>query len=169
MKLSTCLPNKMCQDLVAKVIIAYTDASIIKVPLSKNTYVAAIGVFFGVNDPRNLSEKYEESSMKSDIVEIHASISAQAVMRAIQAAPNNGFTLKIFTDSQAPVKVPTLFQASEKDTPKSYFPKATADLKKAIKNRIGSVDIIKIKGHSGEPGNVAADKLARDCAREQLK
>ncbi|OAD78494.1 hypothetical protein PHYBLDRAFT_140574 [Phycomyces blakesleeanus NRRL 1555(-)] len=153
----------MCQDLVAKVIIAYTDASIIKVPLSKNTYVAAIGVFFGVNDPKNLSEKYEESSMKSDIVEIHASISAQAVMRAIQAAPNNGFTLKIFTDSQAPVK------ASEKDTPKSYFPKATADLKKAIKNRIGPVDIIKIKGHSGEPGNVAADKLARDCAREQLK
>ncbi|KAL0092534.1 ribonuclease H-like domain-containing protein [Phycomyces blakesleeanus] len=149
MKLSTCLPNKMCQ--------AYTDASIIKVPLSKNTYVAAIGVFFGVNDPKNLSEKYEESSMKSDIVEIHA------VMRAIQAAPNNGFTLKIFTDSQAPVK------ASEKDTPKSYFPKATADLKKAIKNRIGPVDIIKIKGHSGEPGNVAADKLARDCAREQLK
>ncbi|CAG8459870.1 929_t:CDS:2 [Ambispora gerdemannii] len=122
---------------------------------------AGVGVFWGANDSRNISERLPGPKQTNQRAEITAAI------RALETCTDNHLTLEIKTDSQYLVKAHKSWienwvkngwkTATKQDVGnKDLFQR----LLELIKNREGKVEITYVPGHAGVEGNEAADRLA---------
>ena len=133
----------------------------------KSRAAGGIGVYFGPNDPRNISEPLL-GRQTNNRAEIHAAI------RAIQAAKNFGYTsVTIHTDSQFLINsitkwVPGWIRrdwnlASGGPVVNKNDFLELLEVKKGI-----DVRWVKVAGHSGDIGNEEADRLAREGISKPL-
>ncbi|CAG8492139.1 36877_t:CDS:2 [Racocetra persica] len=100
---------------------------------------AGIGVFYGVKDPKNLSERLPGEQQTNNRAEIYAVI--RVIKKWIEKWEKNGY----MTSSNQPVRNQDLIRK----------------LKKLIDSRIGSVKLTHVRGHKGNYGNEQADKLSK--------
>ncbi|CAG8520416.1 4181_t:CDS:2 [Cetraspora pellucida] len=119
---------------------------------------AGIGVFWGNNHPRNLSERlpgYKQTNNRAEIT---------AVIRALETCPDSELPLEIMTDSKYTIN------AYESWIPKWIKSGWKTANKKPVENQdlfVRLVELIEarpgkthVPGHVGIPGNEAADRLA---------
>ncbi|KAK1967514.1 RnaseH-domain-containing protein [Colletotrichum eremochloae] len=143
----------------------YTDGS----SLGNGTpgSVAGVGVYFGPNDPRNVSERLEGKPQTNQRAEL------TAILRALQLSPLTQ-SLLILTDSSYSVKcVKEWYEIWKKNEWKtSAGDVKNKDLILAVREEVAKrdaagakTDIEWVKGHNNDPGNVAADRLAVAGAR----
>ncbi|SPO03421.1 related to ribonuclease H1 [Cephalotrichum gorgonifer] len=124
---------------------------------------AGVGVFFDINDSRNVSERLRGPVQTNQRAEL------TAILRALEIADLRQ-PVRIVTDSQYSINCVTVWVKSweKKDWKTSTGGDVlNQDLVKAIVARmrareaVGSETMFKwIKGHSMNPGNEAADRLA---------
>ncbi|KAH3943176.1 hypothetical protein HBI70_194600 [Parastagonospora nodorum] len=148
------------------IINVYTDGSALG--NGKVGAVGGVGVYFGPNDSRNISEPLRGSRQTNQRAEL------TAVARALDHIPIDRSAL-IHTDSNYSIKCLTeWFQKWEKNNWKSSSGKdvENKDLVEPIIARIRERDMCRaktdfkwIKGHANDPGNVAADLLAVQGSR----
>ncbi|KAJ2898767.1 hypothetical protein MKZ38_003677 [Zalerion maritima] len=130
--------------------------------------VAGVGVYFGNNDPRNVSEPLPGEPQTNQRAEL------MAILRALQSVALDGRVV-IYSDSQYSIKCVTeWFQSWRKN---NWMTKAgpvkNRDLVESILDLLeirakegGHTKFQWVKGHSNNPGNVAADRLAvQGCRR----
>ncbi|ORY02193.1 hypothetical protein BCR34DRAFT_627610 [Clohesyomyces aquaticus] len=150
-------------------IVIYTDGS----SLGNGTSgaVAGVGVYFGSNDPRNISEALSGPRQTNQRAEL------AAILRAVDTVPIDADVL-IYSDSNYAIKCCTeWFQKWRANGWKNAAGKAVdnRDIIEPIVARIeervlakGKTKFTWLKGHAGAEGNVAADALAVSGAREAL-
>ncbi|ROT40306.1 putative ribonuclease H [Sodiomyces alkalinus F11] len=139
----------------------YTDGS--SLSNGRRGAAAGVGVFFGTDDPRNVSERLLGEPQTNQRAEL------TAILRALEISPESE-NVQIFTDSQYSINCVTVWYKAwvKKDWHTSTGePVKNKDLVQAVRERIeareeeGSKTVFTwVKGHSENPGNVAADRLA---------
>lgn len=143
-----------------KVIEVYTDGS-----CSNNgneNASAGIGVWFGDDDDRNLSEKLEgeQSNNRAEI---------QAVIRALEIIKETEGVLChviVYTDSMHVLN--TMTQWIDNWIENNFKKKKNVDLWKklySLVDEFDSIEWVHTKSHSGIYGNEKADELARKASR----
>ncbi|KAL7623840.1 hypothetical protein AAE478_005396 [Parahypoxylon ruwenzoriense] len=138
----------------------YTDGSTLA--NGKPGAVAGIGVWFGIGDKRNISERLEGKVQTNQRAEL------TAILRALESVPI-GQKIRIFTDSKYSLNCVTEWYKNwEKNgwRTKDGLVK-NRDLVEAIRAKIDERDEFGtdtyfqwVKGHEMNNGNVAADRLA---------
>ncbi|KAJ1338179.1 ribonuclease HI [Microdochium nivale] len=148
-------------DLELDLIHVYTDGS--SRSNGRVNAVAGVGVYFGVGDPRNISERLAGSPQTNNRAEL------TAVLRALEQVPlHQG--IRIYSDSNYSIKCATEWY---RNWQKNGWRKSTGDavenndLIKAIRAKIeqreaanGKTQFQWVKGHGSDVGNIAADRLA---------
>lgn len=135
----------------------YTDGSVINEK-------AGAGVYFGQNHPDNLSTRLQASFSTPQQAELGAILLA---LETIQRRPKHTYIL--YTDSHYSLKSLTEWHKKWKTnnwTSCKGEPVANRDLIELVLKKLAktpNVTLQLVKGHSGNEGNVAADKLARDA------
>ncbi|KAJ4370012.1 hypothetical protein N0V83_005776 [Neocucurbitaria cava] len=147
-------------------IVVYTDGSALG--NGRVGAVGGVGVYFGANDPRNVSEALRGKRQTNQRAEL------TAVARALDHIPIDREAV-IVTDSNYSIKCLTeWFPTWEKKGWKNSAGKdvENKDLIEPIIARIRERDMCRaktkfqwIKGHANDPGNVAADALAVQGSR----
>ncbi|KAJ2234189.1 hypothetical protein GGF40_001321 [Coemansia sp. RSA 1286] len=139
----------------------YVDGSCINNGLPNAS--AGVGVYFGQNDPRNLSGKVQGDIQSSARAEIDAVRRALAIAVAnTKYYPVVG-SLTIKTDSQYAIDALTIPQhASDKDILNLDI---INDFKRQLLASGITVNLSKVKGHGDSPGNKAAHELAKRGAQ----
>ncbi|PHH55194.1 Ribonuclease H [Ceratocystis fimbriata CBS 114723] len=124
---------------------------------------AGVGVFFGYNDPKNVSERLAGEPQTNQRAEL------TAILFALQRVPHNQKIL-IITDSQYSIKCATVWAAGWKR--KNWMTAGGEEVKNqdlvksiiheiSLREQAGGLTSFKwVKGHSDSPGNQAADRLA---------
>jgi len=106
--------------------------------------LAGAGVYFGPNDTRNqsLTVPGAQTNNRGEV---------WAIIKALEIEPNSALEIK--TDSQWAIKCAT----------KQWKAKENLDLLKLLWDMLVQRDVVFtwVKGHSKDPGNEAADKLAK--------
>ncbi|GME27021.1 ribonuclease h [Neofusicoccum parvum] len=153
-------------DTKGGVLNIYTDGS--SLGNGKKGSVAGVGVFFGPLDKRNVSEGLAGPRQTNQRAEL------TAIQRALDIAPMRR-DVNIFTDSSYSINCVTVWFISWRKNnwvTSSKKPVENKDLVEAIVSRIeeretgGAKTIFTwLKGHADDPGNVAADALAVQGAR----
>jgi ribonuclease HI len=139
----------------------YTDGA-----CSRNGYMdakAGIGVFFGDNDSRNVSEavggEYKQTNNVAELL---------AFIRAIKIVINDGGKYKIYTDSEYVIKCATNFnkwlKTKEKSEIKNF--ELVCELYELVEKN--NIKYEHVKAHTGltdehSYGNEQADKLANNA------
>ena len=130
----------MCDEKKTRLVI-YTDGS-----CSDNGYVGAkagAGIYFGPKDARNASFRVpgDQTNNRGEVYAI------------IQALRLTEVPVEIRTDSKLTIKCAT----------KVFRAQANLDLYRELWQRMEGRDIVFtwVKGHNKDPGNEAADKLAK--------
>ncbi|KAJ5584152.1 Ribosomal protein L9/RNase H1 N-terminal [Penicillium hispanicum] len=149
----------------------YTDGS----SLRNGTALASagVGVYFGPGDPsRNVSEPLKGSRQTNQRAEL------TAILRAIDIAPRHR-DVTIFTDSRYAIDCVTVWFINWRRnnwTTKDKKPVENRDLVESILVKIEERNELKvktlfewIKGHSKDPGNEAADRLAVNGAQRGVE
>ena len=142
----------------------YTDGSCIN---NGNCYIGGIGVFFSMNDPRNLSKKIvseNNNKITNNICEISAILEAYNI---IKDDINNNKKIAIYTDSEYCLKCLNNFgQKLELNNFSKNIPNKELVIKlyTTFKN-LNNVKFFHIKAHTNNNdihsiGNFNADKLA---------
>lgn len=117
---------------------------------------AGIGVYFGKDDPRNISERYKGPNPSNQTAELSAAIKGlEATTGPVNIRTDSGYTIDCMntwipawkkngwkTASGRPVKNQALIRR----------------LDELCKDR--RVNWVWVRGHRGDPGNEGADKLA---------
>ncbi|KAL2753673.1 hypothetical protein ACRALDRAFT_2126496 [Sodiomyces alcalophilus JCM 7366] len=139
----------------------YTDGS--SLSNGRLGAVAGVGVFFGTDDPRNVSERLQGEPQTNQRAEL------TAILRALEISPENQ-DIQIITDSQYSINCVTVWYKNweKRDWHTSAGePVKNKDLVQAVRERIeareleGSKTVFTwVKGHSDNAGNIAADRLA---------
>ncbi|KAH9174175.1 ribonuclease H-like domain-containing protein [Lactarius sanguifluus] len=135
--------------------------------------VAGVGVWWGPNDPRNISERCPGSPQTNNRAELIA------IIRALQTAPTTPIPLVIKTDSKYAMKcivkwLPSWrkknFRTYEGTPVKNSELIMYADALMSMRKKAGlKVRFEHVAGHSGEPGNDGADALAvRGCELREV-
>lgn len=139
-------------------LIIYTDGSCLD--NGKPTARAGVGVYFGENDPRNISEKFTDGKPSNQRAEVKAAI------RALETV-DEGQKVTIKTDSKYLINAMTKWrQTWEKNgwLTSTKEPVLNTDLFHAlieiIEGRSGELIWEYVPGHKGHAGNEAADQLA---------
>ncbi|KAK5143037.1 hypothetical protein LTR04_002031 [Oleoguttula sp. CCFEE 6159] len=146
----------------------YTDGS--SLGNGQRGAVAGVGVYFGPKDSRNVSEALTGPRQTNNRAEL------TAISRAIEIAPRDR-DIVIFSDSNYAIKCVTEWYKKWRLSgwiSSSRKPVDNKDLVESIVNKIeerinkyGVQTTFKwLKGHANDPGNVAADELAVQGARE---
>ncbi|KAI0025735.1 ribonuclease H [Xylariomycetidae sp. FL0641] len=127
--------------------------------------VAGVGVFFGAGDPRNVSERLEGDAS----VQTNQRAELTAILRALEKVPVEQ-PMRIHTDSAYSINCVTLWYRGweRKDWVTTKGEDViNQDVIKAIRAIIDErtdagtpTYFQKVKGHSTDSGNIAADKLA---------
>ncbi|OAA79543.1 Ribonuclease H-like protein [Akanthomyces lecanii RCEF 1005] len=143
------------------VIRVYTDGS--SLANGKAGARAGVGVFFGVGDARNISERLEGDPQTNQRAEL------MAMLRALQVCPT-GTTVKIISDSQYSIKCVTQWATSWKKkgwVTATGEPVKNQDIIRSVLAKMeergkagGATQFEWVKGHSSDRGNQAADALA---------
>jgi len=152
-------------------LVIYTDGS--SLGNGKKNAVAGVGVFFGFGDKRNVSEALQGTEQTNQRAEL------TAVLRALQIAPTKA-EVHIYTDSRYSISCVTVWYQSWLKNgwqTSQQKPVTNKDLIQAILARINEREAVGgktffnwIKGHSDDPSNVAADRLAVNAAeRERVR
>ncbi|OCL02496.1 RnaseH-domain-containing protein [Glonium stellatum] len=125
--------------------------------------IAGVGVYFGPNDPRNVSEALAGPRQTNQRAEL------TGIQRALDIAPIDRDVM-IYSDSSYSINCVTVwFQNWRKNDWKNTAkkPVENKDLIELIINRIEERNMCKaktefkwLKGHANDPGNQAADSLA---------
>ncbi|KAI9780503.1 MAG: hypothetical protein M1835_004475 [Candelina submexicana] len=133
---------------------------------------AGVGVYFGPDDARNISEPLPGPRQTNQRAEL------TAVSRALDIAPRHR-DVAIFTDSKYAIDCVTVWFINwrrNKWITAAGKPVENKDLVEGILSKIEERNALKvqtkfqwIKGHANDPGNVAADTLAASGARESMK
>ncbi|KAL9097790.1 MAG: hypothetical protein Q9165_000116 [Trypethelium subeluteriae] len=145
----------------------YTDGS--SLGNGQNGSIAGVGVFFGPDDPRNLSEPLPGPRQTNQRAEL------TALLRALDLTPHH-LDATILSDSSYAINCVTVWHRSWEQ--KNWQTSA----KKPVENRdiiekvlekirlreeVGSRTVFEwVKGHAKDPGNLAADGLAVLGAKE---
>ncbi|KAF1926626.1 RnaseH-domain-containing protein [Didymella exigua CBS 183.55] len=147
-------------------IVVYTDGS--SLGNGQSGAVAGVGVYFGANDKRNVSEPLRGSKQTNQRAEL------TAVARALDHVPIDRDVL-IVTDSYYAIRCITEWSPKWlKNGWKNSVGKdvENRDLVEPIVSRVCEREACKaktkfqwIKGHANDPGNVAADELAVQGSR----
>ncbi|KAF2397069.1 RNase H domain-containing protein [Trichodelitschia bisporula] len=129
----------------------------------KKNAIAGVGVFFGVNDPRNVSEPLKGPRQTNQRAEL------TALKRALDICPLHR-PVVIFSDSNYAINCVTTWYENWKRNgwvSSSRKPVENRDLVEEVVAKIeqrkaaGTTTVFEwVKGHSNDPGNVAADMLA---------
>jgi len=130
-------PTKPTADEV----LVYTDGA-----CSGNPGPAGLGVVMRWDEGRRSLSEYLGKGT-NNIAEL------TAILRAVEGTPDKARPLRIYTDSSYAIGVLT----------KGWKPKANKELIARIKKALATVDdveLVKVKGHAGVPGNELADALA---------
>jgi ribonuclease HI len=152
---------RVASDDDAGTVVVYTDGSAIA--NGTPSAAAGIGVFWGENDIRNVAAPLlgpVQTNQRAEMSAVIRALRDSWLMRGTQA------TLEIRTDSEYTIKCATVWLATWK---KNGFrtangkPVMNVDLVKEIDTLISGrrVKFTHVRGHSGEPGNESADKLAK--------
>lgn len=155
----------------ANLIEIYTDGS--SIGNGKAGAAAGVGVFFGEGDPRNISERLARDSPQTN-----QRAELTAILRALQAV-DAAEAVRIFTDSKYSISCVTEWYRKWAQTgwvtsgsAGGRQPVKNADLVRAIRAVIdereafgAATQLVWVKGHNNQPGNVAADALAVQGAR----
>lgn len=142
----------------------YTDGSCIN--NGKHNAKAGIGIFFDVEDPRNISKKIQGKST-NNVAEITAVIETFPL---IKNDVKNGKRIGIISDSEYAIKCVTNYgekcsqQGWIQDIPNKELVKKAYELYKDVQN----VQFLHIRAHTSNTdnhsrGNDFADKLANQC------
>ena len=131
-------------------LIIYTDGS-----CSANGYVGAkagAGIYFGPKDSRNASFRVpgDQTNNRGEVY---------AIIQALRLTAEKSVPVEIRTDSKLTINCAT----------KVYRAQANLDLYRELWQRMDGRDIVFtwVKGHNKDPGNEAADKLAKAGAQMQ--
>jgi ribonuclease HI len=160
-----------------KALIVFTDGASRNNNLKDaSTRRAGIGVFFGFNDPRNISEPFLMDPVTNQRAELFAVIRAlEALERDYRDSIEKGNQslyqrVVVITDSQYTISCMTSWLKTWKQ---NNWMSSTGE---PVKNRelierldeaihmLPSVEFLHVPGHSDVPGNVEADKLATSAA-----
>ncbi|ORX86483.1 RnaseH-domain-containing protein [Basidiobolus meristosporus CBS 931.73] len=116
---------------------------------------AGVGVYWGDNDPRNVSERLEgrQTNQRAEIT---------AALRAIQTSGDDKSVLEIRTDSNYVIQSMTqwVYGWLKKGWKGVTNKDLLQELHTAIQKREGKIIWTHIRGHTGVYGNEMADKLA---------
>ncbi|MCJ1360701.1 MAG: hypothetical protein MMC33_010710 [Icmadophila ericetorum] len=133
--------------------------------------LAGIGVYFGPNDKRNLSEALPGPRQTNQRAEL------TAILRALDTVPRDR-DVTIITDSRYAIDCVTNWYRNWKRNgwkTSAGKPVENKDLVESVlakmdeRSALNSQTLFEwIKGHANHPGNVAADKLAVDGARNAI-
>ncbi|ODV85981.1 hypothetical protein CANARDRAFT_22765 [[Candida] arabinofermentans NRRL YB-2248] len=149
----------------------YTDGSL-KINQHTGNITAGYGVFFGKDDPRNISKPLYGDYLTSTEAEYTAILAA---LECLNNLDDFDFKYEIMTDSQCAINGLTFwFKKWERNGWKNNKREKVSckDLILNILHEIGKInqayhkkgwwpiDIMKVKAHSGDFGNGMADKLA---------
>lgn len=123
---------------------------------------AGVGVYFGLEDPRNVSEPLE-GAQTNQRAELMAAVRALEVLVEQQQTGN---PVQIRTDSRYVQRglqewLPGWKARGWKTTSKT--PVLHRDLWErldALRVQFSTVELVHVRGHSGDPGNEGADRLA---------
>ncbi|KXX77023.1 Ribonuclease H [Madurella mycetomatis] len=150
----------------ANVLVVYTDGS--SLGNGRSGASAGVGVFFGVNDPRNISERLEGPVQTNQRAEL------TAILRALEVADDTQ-DVEIRTDSKYSIQCVTEWYINwERNGWRTRDgPVKNQDLVQAIRTQLehresqgGQTQFIWVKGHDTDVGNIAADHLAVEGARK---
>ena len=147
------------------VVAVYTDGA-----CSNNGKAAAcagVGVFWGDDDPRNVSRPVHGAAT-NNVAELEAVEDAlDAITAMVDGGHNDGDEFRILTDSLYVIQcVVTWFGAWRARGWKtaSGSPVKNLDLIRRIREKLDrlepAVTLVHVRGHAGVPGNEAADRLA---------
>jgi ribonuclease HI len=121
---------------------------------------AGLGVYFGPNDPRNLSQPLPGDLQTNQRAEL------LAIQRALESVPDTQ-DVEIVTDSQYSINCVTVWAAKwEKNQWKTSGDQPVKnkdivqDVRKLMEKREGVTNFKWVKGHALDKGNEEADKLA---------
>lgn len=148
----------------------YTDGSALG--NGQASAVGGLGVWFGPNDPRNISEPLHGEKQSNQRAEL------MACKRAIEIAPIN-MPVRIHTDSQYAIKcLTTWFVEWEKKNKWLNAAGKPVENRDIIEPAIARIRergeagaktvFVHVPGHCGVEGNEAADILAKNGARRAL-
>ncbi|CAK7271476.1 hypothetical protein SEPCBS119000_004627 [Sporothrix epigloea] len=145
----------------------YTDGS--SLGNGRRGASAGIGVFFGVGDKRNISERLKGPLQTNQRAEL------TAILRALQSVPVTQ-PVCIFSDSMYSINcISDWYKSWIKNgwRTRNGEPVVNQDVIKAVRSFIdtrdksGAATVFRwVKGHSTDSGNVAADQLAVQGARQ---
>ncbi|KAL1955643.1 hypothetical protein VTO42DRAFT_8376 [Malbranchea cinnamomea] len=140
----------------------YTDGSAFK--NGRLGARAGVGVYFGPGDNRNVSEPLKGNRQTNQRAEL------TAILRAVEIAPRHR-DVTIFTDSQYAINCVTVWFVNwqrNKWMTANHKPVENRDLIQPIIARIEERTMLNVKtlfewvrGHNNDPGNEAADQLAK--------
>ncbi|KAI1805733.1 RnaseH-domain-containing protein [Daldinia bambusicola] len=146
----------------------YTDGS--SLANGRAGAAAGVGVFFGHGDARNISERLQGEPQTNQRAEL------TAILRALETVPIDQ-KIRIFTDSKYSISCATEWYVNwQKNGWKTKDgPVRNKDLVEAIRAKIderteaGTKTYFQwVKGHAEDAGNVAADELAVNGARQMI-
>ncbi|KAL9106202.1 MAG: hypothetical protein Q9227_008735 [Pyrenula ochraceoflavens] len=147
----------------------YTDGS--SLSNGKVGSRAGVGVYFGPDNPDNVSEALKGSRQTNQRAEL------TAILRALEIAPRHR-DVTIFTDSRYAIDcVTNWYKNWEKNgwVTAAKKPVENKELVQEVRELIEARDWANkqtlfnwVKGHNDDPGNVAADRLAINGARSNL-
>ncbi|KAG0262960.1 hypothetical protein DFQ27_002027 [Actinomortierella ambigua] len=144
---------------VSDAIIAYTDGS--SRGNGQEGCQAGIGVFFGVNDPRNVSERLPVAPDTNQRAEL------MAALRAIQVCGNETKPLEIRSDSHYTIQVASTWGPNwvkngwrKSDGSPVMNRDIIEPLMSTIEKRKGPIKWVYVQAHVGHFGNEMADRLA---------
>lgn len=162
-------------------IVVFTDGSVINNCRKSKNAMGGIGIFFGDDDPRNVSEKFNKYPITNQRTELYAILKALQII--IQTTnKNNKINIIIYSDSMYSINTYSKWKNTWK---KKGWKKADGktplnmDIIKAydkLENEHQNININfkHVKSHKTEPnktdpkwhiwyGNEQADKLSRIC------
>ncbi|KAH6617626.1 ribonuclease H-like domain-containing protein [Chaetomium tenue] len=146
-------------------VIVYTDGS--SLGNGRVGATAGVGVYFGDNDPRNVSERLEGETQTNQRAELTAILRALEIIDLAQ-------DLEIRTDSKYSIQCVTEWYINwERNGWKTRSgPVKNQDLVQLVRDKLeereakgGRTQFIWVKGHDTDQGNIAADQLAVAGAR----
>ncbi|KAG0087585.1 hypothetical protein BGZ93_010833 [Podila epicladia] len=144
-------------------IVVYTDGS--SRGNGQHGCQAGLGVFFGVNDPRNVSERLAGEPQTNQRAEL------TAALRALEVCGSDTKPLEIRTDSMYTINIVTQWgEGWVKNGWKKSDGAAVMNrdiiepLLDRVRNRPGPIKWTHVKAHVGTFGNEMADKLANSGA-----
>lgn len=117
----------------------------------KENAIGGIGVFFGDNDERNISEKYNDDKITNNRCEIYA------IIRALQSIADN-IDVKIISDSLYTINSVTIWKKTNWNN--VINGDLLSKLVKLIESRKGKTILEHVYGHKDNYGNIQADYLA---------